>query len=105
MTEHDTAAPEVADAAAEPHPGYIRLQIDMNYDARSHGYFMKAPAEWASWTPDEQQEYLDDRAQQYLDEQIEAHGTYYATADEARDDNNGGWGLAFDEDDVEDSTE
>ena len=85
---------------AEPHPGYIRLQIDMQYDARSQGFFVKAPDDWASKTDAQRQRFLDEEAQTYLAEQVEAHGTYYATAEEAQAENGGGWALAFDESDV-----
>ncbi len=88
----------------EQHPGYVRLQIDMQYDARSHGYFIKAPAEFPNMDAASRQEWLDERAAEYLSEQIEAHGTYYATAEEAAEENTGGWGLAFDPEDVEDES-
>jgi hypothetical protein len=88
----------------EQHPGYVRLQIDMEYDARSQGYFIKAPENFPTMDEASRQAWLDRRAQEYLDEQVEAHGTYYATAEEAAEDNQGGWSLAFDPDDVEDES-
>lgn len=89
----------------ETHPGYIRLQIDMNYDARSQGYFIKAPSDWATWDEETRQAYLNERADEYLNEQIDAHGTYYATAKEAAEDNQGGWSLSFDPDNVDEENE
>lgn len=77
-------------------PGFIRIQLDMLYDARPQGFFAKAPKGWASMTPERRQRFLDNAAQEYLDEQINCHGTYYATAE-----NDGGWSLAFSADDVE----
>jgi hypothetical protein len=82
--------------------GYIRVQIDMQYDARSQGFFAKAPANWADMEAAEREQFLDNAAQQFLDEQIECHATFYATADEASAANPRGWGPQFNEHDVED---
>lgn len=84
-------------------PGFIRIQIDLSYDARPHGYFAKAPDGWAAMTPEQQQKFLNDAAQQYLEEQVDCHGTYYATADDAHAENNGSWSLWFSEDNVEEA--
>jgi hypothetical protein len=96
-----TDAPITTDDTAPAHPGYIRLQIDMSFDARSHGYFAKAPDEWVDWTPQQREQFLNDAAQEYLDEQIQAHATFYATAEEASSANQSSWGVSFDEDYVE----
>lgn len=95
----------MTDENEQKHPGYIRLQIDMSYDARSQGCFVKAPGNWAEMDADEQRSYLDMRAEEYLSEQVESHATYYATADDAAEENTGGWGLSFDPDDVEGNEE
>lgn len=88
----------------EQHPGYVRLQIDMQYDARSQGYFIKAPADFPTMDEASRRAWLDERAEEYLSEQVEVHGAYYATAEEAAEENTGGWGLSFDANRVEDES-
>ena len=101
--EPDPAPPATVEPEPEPHPGYIRLQIDMQYDARSQGKFVKAPDNWADMDEVARLTFLEDEAERYRDEEIEFHGTWFATADDARRAaaEAGGWGVDFDEDDVE----
>jgi hypothetical protein len=82
--------------------GYILVQIDMNYDARSHGFFAHAPEDWADMSAQDRQAFLDEAARNYLNEQIECTARYYATEDEACEVNADGWGPQFSPGDVED---
>lgn len=82
--------------------GYILVQIDMGYDAQSHGFFAHAPAGWAEMSAEQRERFLDEAAQDYLNEQIDCSAAYFATAEEAREVNSDGWGPRFSPEDVED---
>lgn len=81
----------------------IELTINMQYDARTHRRWVKAPKAWASMATDAKEEFLQDEAQAFLEENIETNALVHDSIEAATRTSQKYWNGQFSVDQLEDS--
>lgn len=79
-----------------PMTAIIKFTINLDWDARPHVAFFKAPDNWDDMTDDRRTKFLEEESELWADEKIERSYQVYADEDEAQADDHG-WGAYYDD--------
>lgn len=91
----------MTDQNTEPEPVIIRFSIDMDWDARGHHVWYRAPDDWPTMAEDERKKFLEGELETWRSNEIETTYTVYQGHEAARAAANDLWGAEYSEDQLE----